>query len=323
MVSSEVQRTLVKSPPELWAELSDPAALARHLGELGEIRIVRTEPESTIEWEGEDLTGTVSIKPSGWGTKVTLTVTRDEPEAPPDPEAVDATNEATGADGLSEATADAARADADMQPDAAITNAPPPRSAGLAASPQSETEPEASPAPAVSATGEPEASPEPAASQPDPPEPTDLAAPEEPKRSFFARLFGRRRRHRLTVQERSDREPLPSDAFAAVSEVLAPQTLLSSSPFPEAPHAPVTAAEPNAAAEDSMAAEPITADEAITADKTIAANEDGTSYKGRTASGLSAELKAAEEIAADEVTAVLTAVLDRLGAAHHRPFSRA
>ena len=39
---------------------------------------------------------------------------------------------------------------------------------------------------------------------------------------------------------------------------------------------------------------------------------------------IAAELKAAEEeVAAEEVTAVLTAVLDRLGAAHHRPFSRA
>jgi hypothetical protein len=37
---------------------------------------------------------------------------------------------------------------------------------------------------------------------------------------------------------------------------------------------------------------------------------------------LSAELKAAEEVAAEQVTAVLTAVLDRLGSAHHRPFSR-
>jgi len=46
MISSEVQRTLVKSPPELWAELSDPAALARHLGELGEIKIIRIEPRS-------------------------------------------------------------------------------------------------------------------------------------------------------------------------------------------------------------------------------------------------------------------------------------
>jgi hypothetical protein len=42
---------------------------------------------------------------------------------------------------------------------------------------------------------------------------------------------------------------------------------------------------------------------------------------------IAAELMAAEEVAADEVeaeevTAVLAAVLDRLGAAHHRPFSR-
>jgi hypothetical protein len=37
---------------------------------------------------------------------------------------------------------------------------------------------------------------------------------------------------------------------------------------------------------------------------------------------LAAELQAAEEVAAAEVTAVLTAALDRLGAAHHRPFSR-
>jgi hypothetical protein len=37
---------------------------------------------------------------------------------------------------------------------------------------------------------------------------------------------------------------------------------------------------------------------------------------------ISAELKAAEELATAEVTAVLTSVLDRLGAAHHRPFSR-
>jgi hypothetical protein len=38
---------------------------------------------------------------------------------------------------------------------------------------------------------------------------------------------------------------------------------------------------------------------------------------------LAAELEAAEKTGEEEVTAVLTAVLDRLGAAHHRPFSRA
>ena len=77
MISSEVERTLVKSPPELWTELSNPDALARHLGEFGEIRITRVEPERAVEWEAGDTAGTVRIKPSGWGTKVTLTATRE------------------------------------------------------------------------------------------------------------------------------------------------------------------------------------------------------------------------------------------------------
>ena len=99
-VSSEVQRTLVKSPPELWAELSDPATLARHLGELGEIRIVRTEPDRAVDWEaaatdGAQASGRVEIEPSGWGTRVTLSASRaivepsqPEPEATVEPEAM-------------------------------------------------------------------------------------------------------------------------------------------------------------------------------------------------------------------------------------------
>jgi hypothetical protein len=71
--SMEAKRTLVKSPPELWAEVSDVAALARHLGEFGEIRITRTEPEAVVEWEADRASGTVRLEPSGWGTKVTLT----------------------------------------------------------------------------------------------------------------------------------------------------------------------------------------------------------------------------------------------------------
>src|SRR5450631_4114616 len=83
MISSEVQRTLVKSPPELWAELSDPASLARHLGEFGEIRITHIEPEQVVEWEAAAASGKVLIKASGWGTKVTLTVLREPPECDP------------------------------------------------------------------------------------------------------------------------------------------------------------------------------------------------------------------------------------------------
>ncbi len=88
-VPTEVQRTLVKSPPELWAELSDPAALARHLGEFGEIRITAIEPETKVEWESESASGVVHLKQSGWGTKVTLSVERGVPVAEkPAPEAV-------------------------------------------------------------------------------------------------------------------------------------------------------------------------------------------------------------------------------------------
>src|ERR1700733_13918129 len=77
MISSEVQRTLVKSPPELWAEISDPASLARHLGEFGEVQITRLDPEQRVEWTAGETSGSVVIKPSGWGTKVKLTVRRE------------------------------------------------------------------------------------------------------------------------------------------------------------------------------------------------------------------------------------------------------
>ena len=84
----EAKRTLVKSPPELWAELSDIAALARHLGEFGEIRITRTEPETVVEWEGDLASGSVRIEPAGWGTTVTLTAlpVMVDPPPPPEPE---------------------------------------------------------------------------------------------------------------------------------------------------------------------------------------------------------------------------------------------
>ena len=84
MTSLQASRTLVKSPPELWAELSELGSLARHLGEFGEIRITKVDPESRVEWEADCASGTVRLEPSGWGTRVVLTVDTPEPE----PEAV-------------------------------------------------------------------------------------------------------------------------------------------------------------------------------------------------------------------------------------------
>jgi len=73
MTEHVASRTLVKSPPELWAECSDAASLARHLDQFGDIKITRLDPETAVAWEGERARGTVRIEPAGWGTKVILT----------------------------------------------------------------------------------------------------------------------------------------------------------------------------------------------------------------------------------------------------------
>jgi hypothetical protein len=82
-------RTLVKSPPELWAVCSDADALAQHLEVFGEIRITRLEPETTVAWEGDRASGTVRLEPAGWGTKVTVTAATQEVVATPEPVAVE------------------------------------------------------------------------------------------------------------------------------------------------------------------------------------------------------------------------------------------
>jgi hypothetical protein len=64
--------------------------LARHLGQFGEIRITRLEPETAVAWEGENASGTVRLEPSGWGTRVILTARQlpsDPPNDPPTSEA--------------------------------------------------------------------------------------------------------------------------------------------------------------------------------------------------------------------------------------------
>jgi hypothetical protein len=91
MPEPRAQRTLVKSPPEIWAEVSDVSTLARHLGEFGEIRITRLEAETAVVWEGDRARGTVELEASGWGTKVTITA---EAIATDDAEVVEAGAEA-------------------------------------------------------------------------------------------------------------------------------------------------------------------------------------------------------------------------------------
>lgn len=82
MSAVQTQRTLVKSVPELWAELSESALLGRMLGKpFGEITITRRTPESSIEWESERAAGAVELEPSGFGTRVRLTAQIAPPPA--------------------------------------------------------------------------------------------------------------------------------------------------------------------------------------------------------------------------------------------------
>jgi hypothetical protein len=350
MISSEVQRTLVKSPPELWSELSDPDALARHLGELGEIKITRTEPEKLIEWKAEGTTGTVAIKASGWGTKVILTVHHEPPAtrvAEPEPRAeVDPASGATevvSAEPKPAPATEAARRAAGW-PDARGPAGPAIESdlrAAEAGAPISEHAPwhldeaERTQKPeSVNELGlglEPETAPAP--------------APAESRRGFFARLFGSRRK-RTAIAVAETREPtdvaaeqpqvtqsvadVPEPATAshpeAAAENIQEQPDADAAPDTRAadtsaPEAPVEVTEPVAVAEPQP-------DDSAAVDAEAEGSEPETTPDPEPATAaesvdLAAELKAAEEIAAEQVKAVLTGVLDRLGAAHHRPFSRA
>jgi hypothetical protein len=103
MTDHKASRTLVKSAPELWAECSDATSLTRHLGAFGEIRITRLEPETAVAWEGDAVSGTVRLEPSGWGTRVILSATAAAPEAvdaqpadPVEPAAVEAVEAVEG-----------------------------------------------------------------------------------------------------------------------------------------------------------------------------------------------------------------------------------
>jgi hypothetical protein len=236
-VSTEVQRTLVKSPPELWTELSDPDALARHLSELGEIRITAVEPETKVEWESEGASGVVQLKQSGWGTKVTLSVTHTAPVVEESSSELQALAEPAG----------------NTQPE-----------------PMPETNPEpvavAEPEPVAVAEPEPTPQPEPVATvEPEPP-----TVEPEPQLGFFARLFRKRKAKPVAIVE-----PEPE------IEVVEIEAVAMAAPEPIYPEPP---------------------------------DEPGVD--------LAAELGAVEAQMAAETTELLTGVLDRLGAAHHRPFSR-
>jgi hypothetical protein len=63
----ELERTLVKSPPELWDEIASEEALGQW---LSEVRVSAVDPPSRIEWSSHGATGVIELEASGWGTRV-------------------------------------------------------------------------------------------------------------------------------------------------------------------------------------------------------------------------------------------------------------
>jgi hypothetical protein len=348
MSSAQVERTIVKSPPELWAELSDPAALARHLGELGEIRITRIEPEHKVEWTAERTSGTVLLKPSGWGTRVTLTASHelDEPagaspgpsEPPRSPSLVSETHTA-----VAEAHA--------PRPPARIPPAPT-QAAESAPEREPAEEPQGPPtrAPATRQSSTPSSSQGGAPIEPiTRAEARELIAwqPEpqsESPRGVFARLMGRwRRAERATEPERVAPEADLSreDPHATATPPAPPEPRpAASSPEPrQAQDATAQTAEPTSAgmlpprstqdielspqkAPSPQASKPATS--ALRPASAPPAGEPGARPSAATPPQAepAEQAEQAPESASGELEAVLTSVLDRLGSAHHRPFSR-
>jgi hypothetical protein len=67
MANIELERTLVKSAPELWDELASDSGLRRW---LGDVRVRAAEPPHRLEWDSEVASGVIELEASGWGTKV-------------------------------------------------------------------------------------------------------------------------------------------------------------------------------------------------------------------------------------------------------------
>lgn len=207
MAPIEAQRRLVKSPPELWAEISDPDALGKHLESFGEIEITRVDPETTVAWEGEKASGTVSIEGSGWGTKVVLRAQPAVVELESEPEEIAAEHEP-----LPEEAGD--------DPEAGDTVAFEPFVPRLTPDPADWEPDEAIPA-------FPDADPAP-----------DAPADPLPRRGFFARLFGRR--YIELVPEISDSPPpfgeipdSPPPAEPEIPDQPAPQPEIAPVPDPD------------------------------------------------------------------------------------------
>jgi hypothetical protein len=82
MPTVEVSRTLVKSPPELWEELRGE----RLKETVGADEVKASEDERLLVWEADGVSGSATLEPTGWGTKVILRAEVEEAIAELEPQ---------------------------------------------------------------------------------------------------------------------------------------------------------------------------------------------------------------------------------------------
>lgn len=80
-----IERTLVKSPPELWELVDDPELMGRWSAELtgasgvAEVDVVEREPGQRLVWDapggGGDARVELLLAEKGWGTNVSIRIT--------------------------------------------------------------------------------------------------------------------------------------------------------------------------------------------------------------------------------------------------------
>jgi hypothetical protein len=298
MTEHEASRTLVKSPPELWAECSEAASLARHLGQFGEIRITKLDPETAVAWEGEEVSGTVRLEPSGWGTRVILTASATEEQQTPAPVAGKPTSKKAPIQ-EPEAAESELKDPAVKEPSSAgepdpVEEHPSAEEPQPVEEPPPPPDPEPEPLPPAASPTPPAVDSEPEATPPRPVEP-----PPQPvrRRGLMAKLMALFQPPEPAPAPTAPVSTPPPGSNGARASTPPP---LSSTPPPET--RPAAAPRPAASSGPSVTP-PVSPDPPDPPDPSEPP-----------------DLEVADTV--DHV-AVLSAALDSLGQAHHRPFSRA
>jgi hypothetical protein len=78
VASVELERRLVKSPPELWDELASETRLNTW---LGEVRVSAVDPPRALRWDARGASGVIELEPLGWGTNVRVRAEMDSAPA--------------------------------------------------------------------------------------------------------------------------------------------------------------------------------------------------------------------------------------------------